>query len=100
MQVTAVRSGAGTLRARRPQRSGNGLRGALVVTLLLAASAAFAQELLAGPPLTERVTDLTGTLTAEQQVAMEQKLAAFEARKGSQLAVLMVPTTQPEDIAQ
>jgi uncharacterized protein len=52
------------------------------------------------PPLTARVTDLTGTLTAEQQGALEQKLAAFEARKGSQLAVLIVPTTRPEEIEQ
>jgi uncharacterized protein len=52
------------------------------------------------PPLTTRVTDLTGTLTAEQQTALEQKLAAFEARKGSQLAVLIVPTTRPEEIEQ
>jgi uncharacterized protein len=52
------------------------------------------------PPLTARVTDLTGTLTAEQQTALEQKLAAFEARKGSQLAVLIVPTTRPEEIDQ
>jgi uncharacterized protein len=52
------------------------------------------------PPLTARVTDLTGTLTAEQQTALEQKLAAFEARKGSQLAVLIVPTTRPEEIEQ
>jgi len=52
------------------------------------------------PPLAARVTDLTGTLTAEQQTALEQKLAAFEARKGSQLAVLIVPTTHPEEIEQ
>jgi uncharacterized protein len=52
------------------------------------------------PKLSARVTDLTGTLTAEQQTALEQKLAAFEAAKGSQLAVLIVPTTQPEDIEQ
>src|SRR5580700_3591194 len=52
------------------------------------------------PPLGARVTDLTGTLTAEQQTALEQKLAAFEAAKGSQLAVLIVPTTQPEEIEQ
>jgi len=52
------------------------------------------------PPLTARVTDLTGTLTAEQQGALEQKLAAFEARKGSQLAVLVVATTRPEEIEQ
>jgi uncharacterized protein len=52
------------------------------------------------PRLEARVTDLTGTLTAEQQASLEQKLAAFEARKGAQVAVLIVPTTQPEDIAQ
>jgi len=52
------------------------------------------------PKLTARVTDLTGTLTAEQQNALEQKLAAFESAKGSQLAVLIVPTTGPEDIFQ
>jgi uncharacterized protein len=52
------------------------------------------------PPLTARVTDLTGTLTADQQAALEQKLAAFEASKGSQLAMLMVPTTRPEEIEQ
>ena len=79
---------------------------ALAAALLLAAlcASALAQAPPAGlrpvPPLTARVTDLTGTLTADQQTALEQKLAAFEARKGSQLAVLVVPTTQPEDIAQ
>lgn len=52
------------------------------------------------PELSRRVTDLTGTLTADQAAALENKLAAFEARKGSQIAVLIVPTTQPEDIAQ
>lgn len=51
------------------------------------------------PQLSERVTDLTGTLTAEQIVALDTKLADFEAKKGSQIAVLMLPSTQPEDIA-
>jgi uncharacterized protein len=50
------------------------------------------------PRLTGRVNDLTGTLTAEQQATLEDKLAAFEARKGSQIVVLVVPTTDPEDI--
>jgi len=59
-----------------------------------------AQGLQSIPKLTARVTDLTGTLTAEQQTALEQKLAAFESAKGSQLAVLLVPTTQPEQIEQ
>ena len=52
------------------------------------------------PPLTGRVTDQTATLTTEQKAALEQTLQAFEARKGSQLAVLMVPTTAPETIEQ
>jgi len=65
---------------------------------LLLTSVAFAQEPV--PALTARVTDLTGTLTAAQQASIEQKLAAFEGRKGSQLAVLIVPTTQPEEIEQ
>ncbi len=52
------------------------------------------------PPLKARVTDLTVTLTAEQRAALENKLAAFEQKKGSQLAVLLVPTTQPETIEQ
>jgi uncharacterized protein len=52
------------------------------------------------PPLRARVTDLTNTLDAQQRDALEQKLAAFEAAKGSQIAVLIVPTTQPEAIEQ
>ena len=53
---------------------------------------------LAVPPLTGHVTDQTGTLTAEQKASLEQTLTAFEARKGSQLAVLMVRSTAPEAI--
>ena len=52
------------------------------------------------PPLTGHVTDLTGTLTMEQKTALEQTLTAFEARKGSQLAVLMLASTAPEEIEQ
>ena len=52
------------------------------------------------PPLTGRVTDLTGTLTAEQKASLDQTLTAFELRKGSQLAVLMVDTTAPEAVEQ
>ena len=72
---------------------------------LVAASAAMgaapaAQSLQPIPKLEARVTDLTGTLTAGEQADLEQKLRAFEARKGAQIAVLVVATTQPEDIAQ
>ena len=52
------------------------------------------------PALTGRVTDLTATLTVEQKAALEQTLQTFEARKGSQLALLIVPTTAPETIEQ
>jgi uncharacterized protein len=61
---------------------------------------AAAQGLLPIPKLEARVTDLTGTLTAEQQSGLEEKLAAFEARKGAQIVVLIVPTTHPEEIEQ
>lgn len=68
---------------------------------MLAVAAARAQPVeVAIPPLQARVTDLTGTLSAEQRNALEQRLAAFEARKGAQIAVLMVPTTQPETVEQ
>ena len=50
------------------------------------------------PPLSARVTDLTQTLTAPEQQALDAKLADWEARTGNQLVVLMVPSTQPEPI--
>lgn len=65
---------------------------------LLASCAALAQSLQPVPPLTARVTDLTGTLTADERRSLEERLAAFEAKKGAQLAVLIVPTTHPEEI--
>lgn len=52
------------------------------------------------PELSRPVTDLTATLTAEQAAQLEAALRAFEQRKGSQVAVLIVPTTQPEAIEQ
>jgi uncharacterized protein len=73
-------------------------RGLLFALLLLGAVPLLA--LVEVPALTARVTDLTGTLSAGDQAALEQELAAFESRKGAQLAVLMVPTTQPETIEQ
>jgi len=52
------------------------------------------------PPLSARVTDLTGTLSAQQKSELEARIAAFEAKRGSQIAVLMLPTTRPEEIEQ
>ena len=68
--------------------------------IALALLAGLARAEVAVPPLQSRVTDLTGTLSAQQRSALEQTLAEFEARKGSQIAVLLVPTTQPETIEQ
>jgi len=72
----------------------------VLLSWLLAATLALAQSLQPVPQLQARVTDLTGTLTAQQQSALEQQLAAFEARKGAQLGVLIVPSTMPEEIEQ
>lgn len=55
---------------------------------------------VAVPPLVGRVVDQTGTLSATDADALQQKIRAFEARKGSQIAVLIVPTTAPESIEQ
>lgn len=75
---------------------------AFLAGLVLAGAlvAAAAQPLQPVPELTARVTDTTGTLTAAQQADLEQKLAAFEQRKGAQLVVLIVATTSPEAIEQ
>ncbi|MFZ2910662.1 MAG: TPM domain-containing protein [Candidatus Desulfobacillus denitrificans] len=57
-----------------------------------------AADLVAIPPLKARVTDLTGTLSGDQAAALEADLARFEKSRGSQIAILLVPTTQPEAI--
>ncbi len=67
--------------------------------LALAAAPVRAQDLQPVPALAARVIDSTGTLTAEQSSALEAKLAAFEREAGTQIVVVLVPTTQPEDIA-
>lgn len=73
------------------------LRFVLLAGLMLAAAAGAEVDI---PPLQARVTDLTNTLTRQQQTELEQRLASFEQRKGSQIAVLLIPTTQPEAIEQ
>jgi uncharacterized protein len=50
------------------------------------------------PRLAARVTDLTSTLSDAERSALESKLAAFEEKTGAQMAVLVVPTTQPEPV--
>lgn len=65
--------------------------------LLLVATSAFAQ--LAVPPVA-RVSDQTATLSGADIAALERTLQDFEQRKGSQIAVLVVPTTAPETVEQ
>ncbi len=75
-----------------------GLIAASAIFLLALAAPAIAD--VAVPPLKARVTDLTGTLSAPQLQTLEGRLRDFERSKGSQVAVLMLPTTQPETIEQ
>jgi uncharacterized protein len=63
-----------------------------------AAAAAGTDGFVAVPALTQRVTDLTGTLTAQQRDALENVLAEYEQQRGSQIFVLMLPTTAPETV--
>ncbi len=76
----------------------NTARASVVALLLCWAFAAWAD--VAVPPLTGRVVDQTGTLSSADVAALTRMLQDFEARKGSQIAVLIVPTTAPEAIEQ
>ncbi len=55
---------------------------------------------VAVPPLTSPVTDLTGTLSADQQASLRSLLLDYEQRRGTQVALLIVPTTLPDSIEQ
>ena len=79
-------------------RSARALAGAAAALLL--AFAAIAQDTVPVPKLAARVTDLTGTLSTAQRDSIEQRLRAFEEAKGSQVAVLLVPTLGPETIEE
>jgi len=72
----------------------------MVVGAVLTLAIARADDRQSIPDLHARVTDLTNTLDGTQKQTLESELAALEQRKGAQLAVLIVPTTAPEDIAQ
>jgi uncharacterized protein len=76
----------------------NAARASLLALMLCWACAALAD--VAVPPLSGRVVDKTATLGSSDIASLDQTLKGFEARKGSQVAVLIVPTTQPETIEQ
>jgi uncharacterized protein len=73
--------------------------GLVAAGVLLAGFASVNAE-VAVPPLKAHVADLTGTLSGTQQQDLERRLREFESRKGSQIAVLMLPSTQPETIEE
>ena len=72
----------------------------LLLALLCVAPWARAQQLAAIPALDSPVVDTTGTLDASAKQQLEQQALALQQRKGSQLQVLVIPSTQPEDIEQ
>jgi len=80
----------------------HGLRSlpAVLAGVVLTLASALADDRQQIPDLHARVTDLTNTLDGTQKQTLESELAALEQRKGAQLGVLVVPTTQPEEIAQ
>lgn len=72
----------------------------LAMALGLGAATAGAQSLQPVPELSARVTDRVGALSADQRAGLEQQLAAFEQQRGTQIAVLITDTVQPESIEQ
>lgn len=72
----------------------------LIVLLLGFVGVAGAQTLQPVPKLTAHVTDLTATLSTDERGRLEAKLATVEREKGAQIALLLVPTVQPEAIEQ
>lgn len=76
------------------------LRLLMLISLCALALAAFAQTAAPIPPLTSPVVDITGTLNAGEIAQLEQQARALQQRKGSQLQILIVPTTRPDTIEQ
>lgn len=70
----------------------------LLLFLLSFLSISYGQDLQPLPDLWHRVTDKTGTLSNTEADQLENKLQALEQNKGSQIAVLIIPTTEPEPI--
>lgn len=70
------------------------------LALWLWATQLYGEPLVPVPELKGRVVDLTGSLSASQKQELDVRLSAFEQRKGSQIALLIVRSTQPETIEQ
>lgn len=74
-------------------------RALMALVLGLTTAFAWAQGLQPVPELRARAMDLTGTLDAAALQRIEERLAGFERERGTQIVVLMVASTAPEDIA-
>jgi len=72
---------------------------AAVLVVLVGAVTPLRAE-VAVPPLSQPVMDLTGSLSAAERAGLNQQLQALSEQSGSQVAVLIVPTTEPESIEQ
>lgn len=70
----------------------------ILLSCLLLCCAGFVQAQVAVPALSGRVVDLTGALSAEAKQDLSARLEAIEKARGSQVAILLLPTVQPEDI--
>lgn len=71
-----------------------------LIVLFLVCGSTWAQNIVPVPPLKSRVTDQTNTLSETEKRNLESKLSSFEQSKGSQVAVLVIPTTGDETIEQ
>lgn len=76
------------------------LRWLAALCCLILPAVGWGGDTVAIPALSARVTDLTGTLAADRAAALDAAMAAIEREKGAQIAILMLPTTQPETIEQ
>ncbi len=83
-----------------PGMIGVSAKSLMMVVLYIFATFSWAEAEVAIPPLKTHVTDLTHTLSKSEIAQLEQKLADYEIKKGGQVAILFVSTTQPETIEQ
>ena len=73
--------------------------GLMILALLWSATGQAQDTLVPVPAYRAHVTDMAGALAAADRSMLEQQLAGFEAQRGTQIGVLLVPSTAPEDIA-
>lgn len=95
--ILALRAALSAHGVRRSVQWLTGMPARLAGALFFLVSVALAQQ--AVPALSAHVVDRTGTLSAQQLRQLDDKLSIFERTGGAQVVLLLIPTTQPEDIA-